>query len=78
MFRGRCRALRRSRVPNPKPGLGCRRYHWDMVDNVLLAQVMKLDADTRLELRDAIEASVASDHLTPELTALLAERVAED
>lgn len=39
---------------------------------------MKLDADSRLELRDAIEASVVSEYLTPERAALLAERVAED
>lgn len=49
-----------------------------MVDNALLEQVMKLDADSRLELRDAIEASVVNEYLTPELAALLAERVAED
>lgn len=49
-----------------------------MVDNALLEQVMKLDADSRLELRDAIEASVVSEYLTPELATLLADRVAED
>jgi len=49
-----------------------------MVDHALLEQVMKLDADSRLELRDAIEASVVSEYLTPERAALLAERVAED
>lgn len=49
-----------------------------MVDNALLEQVMKLDAGSRLELRDAIEASVASEYLTPDLSALLTQRVAED
>ncbi len=49
-----------------------------MVDSALLEQVMKLDAVSRLELRDAIEASVVSDYLTPERAELLAERVAED
>ena len=49
-----------------------------MVDNALLEQVMKLDTDSRLEVRDAIEASVVSEYLTPELAELLAERVADD
>lgn len=49
-----------------------------MVDNALLEQVMKLDAGSRLELRDAIEASVVSEYLTPELATLLAERIADD
>ncbi|MFT4136633.1 hypothetical protein [Microbacterium sp.] len=31
-----------------------------------------------LELRDAIEASVADEHLTPDLARLLSQRVAED
>lgn len=39
---------------------------------------MKLDANSRLELRDAIEASVVSEYLTPERATLLAERVADD
>ncbi|MCR6712025.1 MAG: hypothetical protein NVV57_04720 [Demequina sp.] len=49
-----------------------------MVDNALLAQVMRLDAESRLELRDAIEASVAHELLPSDLAALLAARVAED
>ncbi len=49
-----------------------------MVESALLQQVMKLDADSRLELRDAIEASVVNEYLTPELAALLDERIAED
>jgi hypothetical protein len=49
-----------------------------MVDSALLEQVMKLDANSRLELRDAIEASVVSEYLTPERATLLAERVADD
>lgn len=49
-----------------------------MVDSALLEQVMKLDAGSRLELRDAIEASVVSEYLTPELSSLLTERFAED
>lgn len=49
-----------------------------MVDRALLEQVMKLDAGTRLELRDAIEASMVDEYLTPELAALLDERLAED
>lgn len=39
---------------------------------------MQLDEGIRLELRDAIEASLLDDHLTPELARLLAQRVAED
>lgn len=39
---------------------------------------MRLDEGTRLELRDAIEASVVDEHLTPDLARLLIERVAED
>jgi len=50
----------------------------DMVDRALLEQVMRLDEETRLELRDAIEASVVEEHLTPELSELLDERVADD
>ena len=53
-------------------------YHWTMVDSALLEQVMKLDADSRLELRDAIEASVVDEYLTPERAALVDERVADD
>ncbi|MGB4777762.1 hypothetical protein [Microbacterium sp.] len=49
-----------------------------MVDRALLEQVMRLDEGTRLELRDAIEASVVDEHLTPDLARLLIERVAED
>jgi hypothetical protein len=49
-----------------------------MVDRALLEQVMQLDEGTRLELRDAIEASVVDDYLTPDLAELLAQRVAED
>ena len=48
-----------------------------MVDQALLEQVLQLDAASRLELRDAIEASVADD-LTLDLATLLADRVAED
>ena len=49
-----------------------------MVDRTLLEQVMRLDEGTRLELRDAIEASVVDERLTPELAGLLRKRVAED
>ncbi|MFT4051399.1 MAG: hypothetical protein QM677_04020 [Microbacterium sp.] len=49
-----------------------------MVDRALLEQVMRLDEGTRLELRDAIEASVVDEHLTPDLARLLSERVSED
>lgn len=49
-----------------------------MVDRALLEQVMRLDEGTRLELRDAIEASVVDDHLTPDLARLVSGRVAED
>lgn len=49
-----------------------------MVDHALLEQVMGLNEASRLELRDAIEASVVDDYLTLDLAALLAERVAED
>lgn len=49
-----------------------------MVDRALLEQVMRLDEGTRLEIRDAIEASVVDEHRTPDLDRLLSERVAED
>ncbi len=49
-----------------------------MVDAGLLDEVMRLDEAARLELRDAIEASVSHDALTPYLADLLATRVAED
>lgn len=49
-----------------------------MVERALLEQVMRLDEGTRLELRDAIEASVVDEHLAPELAGLLRMRVAED
>ncbi len=74
MLRGALTADRGS----PLSGVCSCGYHWLMVDNALLQQVMKLDADSRLELRDAIEASVVSEYLTPELSEILAERVAED
>ncbi|MDR0284543.1 MAG: hypothetical protein LBI33_06580 [Propionibacteriaceae bacterium] len=49
-----------------------------MVNTGLLDEVMRLDESDRLEVRDAIEASVADDYLTMELAALLATRVADD
>ncbi len=49
-----------------------------MVERALLEKVMQLDESARLELRDAIEASVAAEPLTPELSELLRQRVAED
>jgi len=52
-------------------------YHGCMVDSALLERVMQLDERSRLELRDAIEASVASP-LSPKTQALLEERVAQD
>ena len=58
--------------------LGERTYRQDMVDKVLLERVMQLDEQSRLELRDAIEASVRLPPLTVEEQALLDERVAED
>lgn len=39
---------------------------------------MQLDEETRLELRDAIEASVVTDRLSAEQAGLLKARVAED
>ncbi|MFT4213404.1 MAG: hypothetical protein QM622_01325 [Microbacterium sp.] len=39
---------------------------------------MRLDEGTRLQLRDAIEASVVDEHLTSGLSRLLIERIAED
>ena len=55
-------------------GLG---YHGDMVDSALLERVMQLDEQSRLELRDAIDASV-NPPLSAELRALLEERAALD
>lgn len=65
-------------VARSLPGACGRVYYCSMVDSALLEQVMKLDTNSRLELRDAIEASVVSEYLTPELANLLVERVAED
>ncbi len=53
-------------------------HHGDTVHRALWGQMMRLDEATLLELRDAIEASVADDYLTPELAELLAQRVADD
>lgn len=55
-----------------------RGYHRGMVNPGLMDQVMQLDEVSRLELRDAIDASVGLPLLTPELEALLADRVADD
>lgn len=49
-----------------------------MVDSALLEHVMQLDEPSCLELRDAIEASVAPAPLNPEAQTLLDERVADD
>lgn len=49
-----------------------------MVDNALLERVMQLDEQSRLELRDAIEASVELAPLNPQMQLLLNERIAED
>ncbi len=52
-------------------------YHGGMVDSALLERVMQLDEQSRLELRDAIDASV-NPPLSAELRALLEERAALD
>lgn len=49
-----------------------------MVDSSLLEQVMRLDLASRLELRDAIEASVVGAPLAPDLVKLLSDRIAAD
>ena len=47
-----------------------------MVDNDLLERVLRLDADARRELRDAIDQSLPVA-VTPQLAALLDARIAE-
>jgi hypothetical protein len=49
-----------------------------MVNPGLVDQVMQLDEASRLELRDAIDASVGPTVLTPELERLLVQRISED
>ncbi len=48
-----------------------------MVNQALLEQVMRLDESTRRELRDAIDKSLDHGHLSPEIAAILDERIAE-
>lgn len=55
-----------------------RDYDEEMVDNALLERVLQLDERSRLELRDAIDASVVKPSLSQEDQTLLDERVAED
>ena len=47
-----------------------------MVDHDLLERVLRLDADARRELRDAIDESLPTE-ITPELAALLDARISE-
>ncbi|WP_298226957.1 hypothetical protein [Gryllotalpicola sp.] len=47
-----------------------------MVDQELLERALRLDADARRELRDALDDSLPVE-ITPELAALLDDRLAE-
>ena len=47
-----------------------------MVDQELLARVMRLDVGTRRELRDAIDESLPVE-IAPELAAFLDDRIAQ-
>lgn len=48
-----------------------------MVDQGLLAEVMKLDEPTRRELRDAIDDSLDNAQLNAEIALLIDERISE-
>lgn len=58
------------------PGVGAGGYPGCMVDHDLLERVLRLDADARRELRDALDRSLPVE-VTPQLTALLDSRIAE-
>jgi hypothetical protein len=48
-----------------------------MVDHALLEQVMGLDEPSRRELRDAIDDSLDDRHVSPEVAAIIDQRIAE-
>lgn len=48
-----------------------------MVDQGLLAEVMKLDESTRRELRDAIDDSLDNAQLSAEIALLIDDRISE-
>lgn len=48
-----------------------------MVDHALLEQVMRLDESTRRELRDAIDDSLDDGSVSPEIAAIVDQRIAE-
>lgn len=60
-----------------QPRVGGREYHGRMVDQALLEQVMRLDESTRRELRDAIDDSLDDGYVSPEIAAIIDQRIAE-
>jgi hypothetical protein len=59
------------------PVVGCRGYHWRMVDSALLEQVLRLDAESRRELIRAVEDSLDYDDVPPHVLAEIDRRLAE-
>lgn len=47
-----------------------------MVDQALLEQVLRLDESTRRELRDAIDDSLDDGYVSPEIAAIIDQRLA--
>lgn len=48
-----------------------------MVDQALLEQVMRLDESARRELRAAIDGSLDDGYVSPEIAAIIDQRIAE-
>jgi hypothetical protein len=48
-----------------------------MVDRSLLEQVMQLDEFSRRELRDALDGSLDDGYVSPQIAAIVDERIAE-
>lgn len=48
-----------------------------MVDQALLEKVMRLDESARRELRDALDDSLDDRYVSPEIAAIIDQRIAE-
>lgn len=59
------------------PAVGRESYHCGMVKPELLEQVLQLDESSRRELRDAIDISLGSECVSPEVAAIIDQRIAE-
>lgn len=47
-----------------------------MVDQALLGQVMRVDESTRRELRDALDDALEDGYVSPEIAAIIDQRIA--